>query len=437
MKRVITLIAILLSATAASRAAASFKSVSDGVKPATEVLQKAIDECSAKGGGEVVVPPGKYLCKTIFLRDGVTLRLTRGATILGDKDLGAYAGQALVFGDGITGAGICGEGTIDGQADFNEFKAKGYGNNDKHRKYAVMFLKSKDISVRGITIRRSARWTFRLRECEKVRIDGIIINSMEYINCDGIDVEARDVVISNCIIDSDDDSICMKSDNPDFMVENITITNCVLASNSNAIKFGTSSRAGFRNVTISNCAIRPSYKSVRRNIWTEYRNIPEGTRACHSGIAIECVDGGLVENISISNITMEGIVSPIFMCINRRKGKVGTLRHVSVSNVNAIAEGVLPCIISGIPEGHLSDITLSNINIVRKSWDVTMDGPVPENYKSYPECRMYGHRNPACGLYARHVDGLNIDGLRVTTPAEEQRPKIVLEDVTLYKPVDN
>lgn len=410
--------------------AVDFSSVSDGIRSATAVIQKAIDDCAAAGGGEVLVPPGNYLCKTVFLRSGVTLRLTRGATIIGDKDYESYPAHSLIYAEDVSNAGICGEGTIDGNANYDEFKAKGYKDNDKIRVHAIYFLRCKDMSVRDIHIYRSAFWTFKMRECEKMFVDGVTINCMEFINCDGIDIDAKDVVISNCIIDSDDDAICLKSDNADFIPENISITNCVLSSNSNGIKFGTSSKGGFRNVTITNCAIRPAYKSVRRKIWTEYRNIPEGTTACHSGISIECVDGGLVENISISNIAMEGIVCPIFLCINMRSGKLGTLRNVNISNITAIAEGVIPCIMSGVPEGKIQDVSLSNINIIRKSWDVEQNEPVKENYKSYPECRMYGHKIPAYGLYARHIEGLRVNGFRISTPAEEQRPCIVLDDVS-------
>ena len=89
-------------------------------------------------------------------------------------------------------------------------------------------------------------WVFRILECDGVIVRGVRIYSYVNQNNDGIDIDAKNVVVSDCIVDCEDDAICLKSDNPDFLVENITITNCIAASNCNAIKFGTASHCGFK-----------------------------------------------------------------------------------------------------------------------------------------------------------------------------------------------
>jgi polygalacturonase len=420
--------ACLMVPSAAS--AQTFTKVNDGKRDATDVIQDAINACSRRGGGEVVIPPGEYLCGTIRLRSHVSLVISRGAVIKGSTNYKEdYENRSFFIGDNIEDFSICGGGVIDGQADKLDFVSNGFKNNDKIRPYILYLVDCHDFTVSDVSLVNSGRWTFRMRRCERAHIDKVKIRSLEYINNDGIDIDGKDITVSNCIINADDDAVCLKSDDSDYVVENICITNCILSSNSNPIKMGTASRGGFRNIVISNCAIRPNPVSNRRDIWKMYRNIEEGTIAGLSGIAIECVDGGIVENISVSNISMSGITTPIFLCLNRRNG-AGVMKDVLISNINAVTEGVLPCIIAGIPEKKISNVRLSNINIIRKSSDIKMDENPKESPTSYPEARMFGHRNPACGIYARHVEGITVDNFNVKVLGEgEERPVIVLDDV--------
>lgn len=427
--------------------AAGFRSVAGGRKDATPVFQKALDDCFEKGGGQVVIPPGDYLCGPIVLRSGVDIRLERGARILGktdfrnDYNLEGFSGEdpdrpdtfanygekALILGKNIEDVCISGEGVIDGRSNLVDFEANGFKDNDG-RPYAVLFRDCKNVSVRGVTICNSAFWTIRFWCCEKVRVDGVTINSMHFRNNDGIDIEARDAVISNCIIDADDDGICLKSDNPNFQAGNIVITNCVVSSNCNPIKFGTSSRGGWKNVTISNCVIRPTRETHFRRFDGWYKNIAKGYLGGMSGVAIECADGGCVQNINVNDITMSGVITPIMIVLNRRNG-VGSISDVNISNINAYAEGVIPCFVAGLPEAKVKNISLSNINVVQRGGEKEMKGPLPEAPTSYPENRMFGHVLPACGLYLRHVDGITVDNLRIRLLEQDQRPCVVLDDV--------
>lgn len=429
-------------------AAAGFKSVSDGKKDATAIIQKALDDCRDKGGGQVVIPAGDYLCGPIFLRSGVDIYLSRGARIMGktdyrnDYDLENLAGEhndastvfsvhnerALIVGKGINDVCISGEGTIDGRSNLVDFNACGFKDNDG-RPYAVLFRDCRNVSVRGISIVNSAFWTLRFWCCEKVIVDGVRINSMHFRNNDGIDIEARDAVITNCIIDAEDDGICLKSDNPGFKSGNIVISNCIVSSNCNPIKFGTSSYGGWENVTISNCVIRPTTETHFRHFDGWYKNVAEGYLGGMSGVAIECADGGVVRNINVSNITMSGVLTPVMIVLNRRHG-LGTISDVSVTNITAYAEGVIPCFIAGLPEKKVCNVRLANINVIQRGGMKAMENPVPENPSCYPENRMFGHILPACGLWARHVDGLSVSDMRVRLLEPDARPCVVLDDVS-------
>lgn len=412
-----------------------FGAVGDGTVLNTVAIQKAIDTCTDTGGGEVLVPPGTYLTGTIFLRNNVELRLCRGAIILGShRNPQDYPERSLIVADSIENAGISGEGIIDGNARHPEFQ-KRYKLNDGKRPYAIYYKDSKRMTLRNVEVRDAAGWTIRLFRSDRVIVDGISVFSLAMGNNDGIDVDASNVLITGCHIECDDDGICLKSDDPNFIPENITVTNCIIASNCNPIKLGTASWGGFRNVTISNCVIR---RTTESNIWDwsrEYRHIAPKTNTGLSGIAVECVDGGIIENVNCNNITMEGIITPIFVCLNHRRmnfhtGKSGTIRNLQFSNITAIAEGIIPTLIAGTPTGRISDIVLRDIIVEHAGGEQEMTEPVPENLKGYPENRMYGRKNPAGGLYIRHADNIIVENYQVRQRKQDARPAIYMDDVT-------
>jgi hypothetical protein len=225
------------------------------------------------------------------------------------------------------------------------------------------------------------------------------------------------------MIDTGDDAICLKSENPYSgevpVSRNITITNCVLTCCCNGLKFGTATRGGFENVTFSNSII-----------FNE--NVPLAARVI-SGIALEVVDGGWIDGVVISNIRMQRTRTPIFLRRGLRKaradGSAGTLRGVMIENVYATGS-VCASSICGLPGYNVEDVTLSNIRIDsdeagKVEWAAR---EIPEKPEAYPEARMFG-RLPAAGLYARHVHGLRVRDLEFRLAPAEARPALVLDDV--------
>jgi len=218
--------------------------------------------------------------------------------------------------------------------------------------------------------------------------------------------------------------------------ENVTITNCQVSGydegtlldgtykrSENAhyhlhptgrIKFGTESNGGFKNITISNCVF-------------DY---------CR-GLALETVDGALLEDVTISNITMRDVVNdPIFLRLgSRMRGPAGTpvgaLRRVLISNVMVYnADPSYGCTISGLPGHDIEDICLSNIHIYYREGPVSrpVASPVPENENKYPEPGMFG-TNPACGLFIRHAKGIQLADIQFHTLPSDDRPVLLLDDV--------
>lgn len=396
----------------------------------SQAFQHAIDECSISGGGQVFVPSGEYVVGTLLLKDGVELHLSKGVVLKGSTNHpdDYKSGRGIIVAKNVKNVAVTGSGTIDGRGYHANFQR--YGNNQGNRPHAIFFEDCQNAVIKDVNIENAAWWTVRLFKCDGVRIDGIKIYSHSIVNNDGLDIDARNVVVTNCRIDCDDDGICMKSDDPDFMVENITITNCIIASNCNPIKFGTSSLCGFRNIAISNCVI---HRPAESNVWDwskEYREVRKGELTGLSGIAVEAVDGGTIENLNFSNISMTGIITPIFICLNNRKG-IGSIRNLVFSNITAKAAGVIPSLISGIPGNLISGITLRDIIVEHVGNGTSEDAqkPLPENLHGYPENRMYGSHNPAYGLYVRHAQNVTIDNYQVRVQQPDARPAVVMKDV--------
>jgi hypothetical protein len=289
----------------------------------------------------------------------------------------------------------------------------------------IEFVGCKNVRIEDVRLENAPGWTLRPINCDNVFIRGVQIkNPVIGPNTDGIDVTGcRNVFISDCFIDTGDDAICLKSENPYgptvHVTKNITITNCVLTCCCNGLKFGTATRGGFENVTFSNSVI------FNERVDPKARVI--------AGIAIEMVDGGWVEGVVISNIRMQNVRTPIFIRRGNRTarpdGTPGTLRGVMIENVHATGS-ILTSSITGLPGFDVEDITLSNIRINSEeggsaAW---VSREIPEVAESYPEARMFG-RLPSYGLYCRHVNGLRLRGLEFGAAAGEARPAIVCDDV--------
>jgi polygalacturonase len=449
-------------APAASRAGAvsgprffdvkNFGAAGDAKTLDTTAINRAIDACNAAGGGVVYMAGGSYLAGTVLLKSNVTLYLEADATLLGSPEIADYGKQSgppergdanqkhLVFARDAENVGLAGPGRIDGQGPkfWIPSERKIPPPEDSWRDVAtydwkpldraspmIEFTGCKNVRIEDVRIENASGWTLRPINCDQVFIRGIAIrNPVIGPNTDGIDpTGCRNVFIADCLIDTGDDAICLKSENPygpDVQVsKNITITNCVLTCCCNGLKFGTATRGGFENVTFTNSVI------FNERVDPKARVI--------SGIAIEMVDGGWLEGVTISNVRMQNVRTPIFIRRGIRRARVdgtaGTLRGVMIENVHATG-AILTSSVTGLPNFDVEDVTLSNIRISseeagKAEW---VAREVPEQPKSYPEARMFG-RLPAYGLYCRHVSGLRLRGIEFSASPEEARPAIVCDDV--------
>jgi polygalacturonase len=401
----------------------------DGRSLNTQAIQKAIDACSQSGGGTVHFPPGRYLSGTLRLRSRVRLFLDAGAVLIGSTDLAhypslvpafrsftdTYTEKSLIYAEKVEDVSIEGRGVIDGQG--ASFKGP-----YKVRPYMIRFIECRNVAVEGVTIRDSPMWVQHYLACDGVAIRGITVHSRVNHNNDGIDIDCCERVrISDCDIWSGDDAIVLKS-TAARPCRYVTITNCVLSTVCNALKMGTESNGGFTDVTVSNCTVYD-------------------TRL--AGIALEIVDGGAMDRVVFSGITMNGVGAPIFIRLGDRgrpfaengpHQPTGTLRNVLITGIEAARAGNTGCAIAGLPGHDIERVTLENIRLVFDGGGKRRTTEVPEVPEKYPEYKMFGEL-PAYGFYCRHVRGLRLRNIELSTVKPDERPPMIFEDVKeLRKP---
>lgn len=442
IKTILIACTISLQVNASDFLITDFGAVADGETVCTQAIQAAIDK-STQVNGKVIIPAGDFVTGTLFLKDNTTLVLEKNARLLGSKDLADYPKvkvdfrfwgdewtyQSLIIAHNVNNITIEGQGTIDGRGGSFPTTTKKKPDRYRNRPYLLWIAECKGVTVRDIELRNSAMWMQSYIRCERLRIDGIKVFNQSNKNNDLMDIDGcRDVIITRVIGDSDDDGITFKS-TTDRISENITVSDCIISSHCNALKFGTETTAGFRNVTVTNCVIRES--SVKEALTGNAEGI--------CGIALEIVDGGIMENIAISNIVIDGPRVPFFVRLGNRARKhykeaptppIGSIRNVVLSNIVARASSPVGCSITGIPEAKVNDITLSNCRFICTGGikEDLSNKKVEELKELYPESTMFGTL-PAYGLYVRHVDNINVHGVSFTLESPDKRPAIICDDV--------
>jgi hypothetical protein len=428
----------------------AYRAAGDGKTLDTAAIQAAVDAAHAAGGGTVYFPAGTYLSGTVALKSNVFLHLPAGATLLGspnpadypakpfparDLDVGGFCVWALVYAENATNVGVEGHGTIDGNGKpFPKVRVPNPDVPTAPRPRTVFFKDCKGVTLRDVTFREAGIWAVHLAVCDDLVLSGLRVSSTLHLNQDGIVLDScRNGVVSDCLVDSVDDAVVIKSSFP-RPSENLTVTNCVLRSFCAALKLGTQSLGGFRNIAVSNCAFHD----------------------CRlGGLKFQAVDGGDLEDVTVSNVVMTNVAAPISVRLGDRgfdfgfKGvtrprPVARLRNVSVRGVRAAVvpgEGLraghpVPragqtMSIAGIPGHPVEGVTLADIDITFPGGGTAAEAAradVPERERAYPEHDMFGAL-PAYGLYVRHATGVTLDRVRFGLATPDHRPAVVCDDV--------
>jgi len=401
-----------------------FGAKGDGHDNDAHAIQRAIDTCTASGGGTVLLPAGKtFISGTIIMKSNVELHVERGAVLQASPDLPDYtvkfvvgalsAGEKrpdqgganmLITADRAENIAFTGGGVIDGGGRFFVEEDLGYIYSMKPgRPFTFFLLGCNSVVLRDITIHDGALWTVRLSGCKDVLIHGIRIeNDLKLPNNDGIDLDrCRNVRISDCNIACGDDCIvlktCEETDSYGGSCEDITVTGCTLISTSSALIIGCECRDPMRNIVFDACTIRSS----------------------HRGLAIRLSEASDIENVLFSNMVIEtrifnekwwGRGEPIIISAipwDNQRG-IGRVRNVRFNNILARAEhGIY---IEGWTPDRVENIWLENVRLEIDKWSKWPGGrfdrrPCPD--EELPE-------HPTTGMYIKNANGVILRNVEIS-----------------------
>lgn len=452
-KKITTLSLFTLFFAIQTVAAKDFLITNFGAKPGTAIntvaINKAIKACYDYGGGRVVIPAGIFKSGTLLMKNNVELHLEIGAILSASTNIKDFPIQpqplyrsqkdpagwrALIYANEVSNIAITGLGTIDGNgADQKPDPNNKLGSDLDGRPRNILFISCKFIRVEGIKMMNSGIWNQHYLDCEDVKVDRINVYNHANRNNDGIDIDGcRRFTLANSTFDTDDDAVVLKSTGA-AACEDIVITNCIVSSFCNAIKAGTESTGGFKNISISNCIVKPSIN----------KNPPiYGTLKGIAALSLEIVDGGIMDGVSISNITIEGSACPLFIRLGNRARKhtaaapnppVGIMRNIVINNITAYQVGNYTSSITAIPGYYVEQVSLTNIQFFNKGGveagtyqnDVTK---VVEDEKGYPQPTVWKEL-PSSGLFIRHAKNVQINGLMLNSEANDVRIPVIAVDV--------
>ena len=434
-----------------------YGAVGDGKTLCREAFQRAIDACYAAGGGTVFVPNGSFLMGTVFFRDNIHIKLDAGALILGSRDLKndfapdegipypvyqdashTFFHHSLFVAEGVKNISVTGSGRIDMQSkyesdDFTPVRGIGVCPKGTFRgAKAIAFKECSNVVLKDFGLFYATDLAIYLAGCEDIRVSSLLIDT----HIDGINIDCcKNTVISDCIIKSGDDGIVPKSSyilGRKQLTENLVVTNCIVSSECNGIKLGTESNGGFKNVTVSNCVVY-------------------NTRSV--GLSVEAVDGGEIDGVTFTNITMKNVGCPFFVIVgDRARGPegtgIGSIKNLKISHI--IHTGpyseiprkrgpyfrhlkTLPFnhqagMVVGLPDHPVENVRLEDIYLQMNGGERNAVAEVPENPKGYPDANIFGTLN-AYGFFIRHAKNVKAVDIKAEVINDDLRPEITVDDV--------
>lgn len=475
-----------------------FGAIADSDYLSTEAFHRAAEACKEAGGGTIVVAGGTYRMGTVYVPNHTTLFINSDAEIIASRnvDLLLFEGKpgyehgqesgkgAFVVVENAESVRITGGGKISGDGEwfvyepkekpalkpfevtklprrdqaeeinniqgtvryyyrqrirYSEDKYKEGKANLRRPSYMVWVNNSRNVQIDNIILHDAMCWTLNLECSDHIKVYNLIIDDNRHVaNSDGIDITgSSDVQISHCFVSCADDGIVIK--NPDHTrraMHNICIRDCTVTTVMSGFKIGTETGHDIADVLVENCRFY----------------MPDIYPGSVSGISIESCDGSHVSDVTIRNIMMDKVLSPIYICLNMRNryndpyidgnGKNrywgGSISNILIENVRA-ENAELPCIMTGFEakrkDGSIVRNPLKNIqilNFVMKYRDNSEEIFIPKVFdeflRDYPESNAHGDVD-ACGIWVRHADGIILENISILPRHQNTREKIKKYDV--------
>lgn len=389
----------------------------DGQMLDTAAIQAAINACAEAGGGQVLIPPGRFLSGTIHLRSHVHLHLEAGARLIGTDDLSQYEQfkppegkpesrwgrwhRALILGEGIEHASISGAGVIDGAKVFDP-----KGEENMRGPHTVLLGHCSNIEIRDLHVVDSANYAFLMFDCDDIDYHGVTMTG----GWDGIhfrgwkDEPCRRVTISDCRFFTGDDAIAGR------YWDDVLITRCVINSSCNGIRvIGPAT-----NLIVHDCLFfgpgRQEHRSSKRNNMLAAVNLQPG--------GWDATEGAL-ENVTLSDLTMRDVASAFHFII--KPGNTG--KNIQISRVDASGVYRSACAIESWAETAFENVMFRDVSIefagggkAGGAMQVKTPGVDPRPL-------------PAWGFYARNVNALSLESVRLRTTEPDKRPAMIFDQV--------
>lgn len=488
------LLALLLGSPAAAQSAWLSGAVEDvrrhgargdGKTIDSPAINRAIRAAARRGGGVVLVPPGRYLSFSIRLTDNITLALSAGAVIEAAdpdthgrnydppenyleeqfQDFGiTHVHNSLIYADGASNIGIVGPGMLHGPGLDREGPGDRWWKRDNWRSARAQGLTPKEYMLRDaneaaqvgranktiglmncrnvrlqdFTILQAGHFGIIAHGCTNMAVDGVVIDT----DRDGIDIDCcRDVRVTNCTVNAPkDDAIVLKSSyalGRKVMCEDILIQGC----KTSGYAMGSLLDGSYRTSDYG----APDKIGVlgRIKLGTEtnggFRNVRISDCICTNsrGILVGVVDGGTMEDVVVSGVTLRDPVNhPLFVHHAARmrapRGtSVGAIRRVRFEDVQVSgADPRYPCGVEGIADGPVEDVSFRGIEVTSGGGGSAADAAREPEYRRETSLEVsYLKTLPAHGLWARHARRLSVRDCRFAVERADARPTVALREV--------
>jgi polygalacturonase len=416
----------------------NYGATGDGTTLDSPFVNSAILAASAAGGGTVTFPSGNYLCGSIHLTNNITLYLSNSAVILASatnidthesnpysqyQDEGhSYFHDSLIWGENLTNLTFAGPGEINGNGALTTGDPSAVNPGDK----ALCLVSCSNVVITGITITRGGHFGILADACTNMLVSGAQI--LESTSRDGFNlIDSSSVIVTNCVIQGSDDSMCLKSDyalGRRIGGQNIHIVNCqILSTQNNALQFGSETVGDFHDVTWENIQIGGAGKA---------------------GIGITSQDGSVIDGVTYDNITMSNCACPIFLKLDYRttdtpNPSVGRIQNISINNVTATHSTSDGRTNTSTINGYFDTNTLAVVpiqNITFQNINVSNIGQNPAYaVTNYPvENQDWQPQNfgnwPCYGWYLRYARNISFTNCQAHFDHNDDRPAVITDTVT-------
>ena len=395
-----------------------FGAVGDGKTLDTQAINKAIEACTAAGGGQVLLPPGRYLSGTVHLKSHVTLFLEAGATLIGTPDLNQYQHpvipdfmpeakwgkwhRALILGDGLENIAITGQGVIDGNKIFDPT-----GEERMRGPHTFLFVNCRKVTVRDVSFVDSANYAILFHVSNQVEVRNVKFTG----GWDGVHFRGapnhpcRDVSIIGCQFFTGDDSIAGR------YWENTLISDCIVNSSCNGIRLiGPATHLIIHNCLFYGPGVHPHRTSDRHNMLAGINLQPGGWDATK----------GTLDDVLISDVTMHNVSTPFHFTL--KSGN--TAGNIVVNRATATGVYRAASAIESWAETKFTNVVFRDVTVEYKG-----GGTIEDAHMSVKSPGTDARPLPAWGFHARNVQNLQFDNVRLRFEKEDLRPVLICTGV--------